>query len=87
VELSPGRRFKLADGTNATTDDVFAMFIAARDGDIETAKRLVARLPPAGDGRVNYTPPIHFAVREGHRKIVELLQATRRLSTEARSAK
>jgi ankyrin repeat protein len=73
VELSPGRRFKLADGTDATTDDVFAMFVAARDGDIEAVKRLVARIPPLATVEYNYTPPIHFAVREGHGEIVEFL--------------
>ena len=73
VELSPGRRWKLADGTDATTDDVFAMFVAARDGDIATVKRLVARIPSLATVEYNYTPPIHFAVREGHRDIAEFL--------------
>jgi ankyrin repeat protein len=73
VELSAGHRFKLADGTDATTDDVFAMFVAARDGDIEAVKRLVARNPPLVTVEYNYTPPIHFAVREGHREIAEFL--------------
>jgi len=73
VELSPGRRWQLTDGTDATTDDVFAMFVAARDGDIASVKRLVARVPALATVEYNYTPPIHFAVREGYRDIVELL--------------
>ena len=36
VELSPGRRWQLADGTDVATDDVFDMFVAAREGDIAT---------------------------------------------------
>ena len=73
VELSPGRLWRLADGTDATTDDVFAMFVAARDGDIDAVNRLVARVPSLATVEYNYTPPILFAVREGHRDIVELL--------------
>lgn len=73
VELSPGRRWTLADGTDAPTDDVFAMFVAAREGDIATVKRLVTRSPSLATVEYNYTPPIHFAVREGHRDIAELL--------------
>ena len=73
VELSPGRRWKLADGTDVPTDDAFAMFVAARDGDIATVRRLVARTPSFATLEYNYTPPIHFAVREGHRDIAEFL--------------
>src|SRR5687768_16070233 len=43
IELSPGRRWQLTDGSSAATDDVYAMFVAARDGDIATVKRLVAQ--------------------------------------------
>lgn len=73
VELSPGRRWTLADGTIASTDDVFAMFVAARDGDLTTVKRLVAHRPALATVEYNYTPPIHFAVREGHRNVAEFL--------------
>jgi ankyrin repeat protein len=73
IELSSGRRWKLADGTDAATDDVFATFVAARDGDIASVKRLIAQSPALATVEYNYTPPIHFAVREGHRDIAELL--------------
>jgi ankyrin repeat protein len=73
VELSPGRRWELADGTHATTDDVFAMFVAAREGDLATIQRLVSHAPALATVEYNYTPPIHFAVREGYREITELL--------------
>ena len=73
VELSPGRRWTLADGTDAPTDDVFAMFVAAREGDIATVRRLVASSPALATVEYNYTPPIHFAVREGRRDVAELL--------------
>jgi hypothetical protein len=73
VELSPGRRWKLSDGTEVSTEDVFATFVAARDGDVATVKRLVSRLPPLATVEYNYTPPIRFAVREGHCGITEFL--------------
>ena len=73
VELSAGRQWKLADGTSATTDDVFAVYVAAREGDLATIKRLVAHAPALATVDYNYTPPIHFAVREGHRVITEFL--------------
>jgi ankyrin repeat protein len=73
VELSSARHWKLADGTDAPTDDVFAMFVAAREGDIATVTRLVTRSPSLATVEYNYTPPIHFAVREGHRDIGEFL--------------
>jgi ankyrin repeat protein len=73
VELSPGRRWTLADGGDARAEDVFAMFVAAREGDLEAVRRLVARAPALATVEYNYTPPIHFAVREGHREIAELL--------------
>ena len=73
VELSPGRRWRLVDGTDTPTDDVFAMFVAAREGDMATVRQLVSRTPSLATVEYNYTPPIHFAVREGHRDIAELL--------------
>src|SRR5688500_6041561 len=36
VELSTGRRWTLVDGTDTATDDAFAIFVAAREGDIAT---------------------------------------------------
>ena len=73
VELAPGRSWQLADWTSVPTDDVFAMFVAARDGDISAVKRLVSGAGALATVEYNYTPPIHFAVREGHREIVEFL--------------
>ncbi|HET7696078.1 MAG TPA: ankyrin repeat domain-containing protein [Vicinamibacterales bacterium] len=75
VELRPGRPYALPDGTTVTTDDVYATFVAARAGDLAGMKRLIARAPGLAIVEYNYTPPIHFAAREGHRRIVELLIA------------
>jgi ankyrin repeat protein len=73
VELRPGYPYTLEDGNVVTTDDVFAMFVAARAGEIKELRRLIARAPGLAVVEYNYTPPIHFAVREGHTAIVELL--------------
>jgi len=73
VELSTGRRWILADGAEVSTDDVFRMFAAARDGDLATVKQLVARHPALATVEYNYTPPIHFAAREGHLFVLEFL--------------
>ncbi len=73
VELTAGRRWTLADGTEAPTDDVFAMFVAAREGDLAAVQRLVTHRPALATVEYNYTPPIHFAVREGHHDITRFL--------------
>ena len=73
IELKSGRSWQLRDGSSVTTDDVFAMFVAAREGDGATVKRLVAQTPLLATVEYNYTPPLHFAVREGHRAIAEFL--------------
>ena len=73
VEMSAGKPRTLGDGTVVTTDDVYAMFVAARDGDLRAVNRLVGRAPAIATVEYNYTPPIHFAVREGHLAIAELL--------------
>lgn len=73
VELSAGLAYTLEDGTRITTDEVYAMFVAARAGDIKEVRRLIARAARLALVEYNYTPPIHFAVREGHLAIVELL--------------
>ena len=73
IELLPGRQWKAGDGVSVLSDDVFEMFVAARDSDIATAKRLVSRTQALAIIEYNYTPPIHFAVREGHCQIAEFL--------------
>jgi ankyrin repeat protein len=73
VELRTGQPYTLDDGTTMTTDDVYGMFVAARRGDLHSVRTLIARVPRLAVVEYNYTPPIHFAVREGHREIVEVL--------------
>ena len=72
-ELRTGRQWPLADGSSASTDDVWRMFVATRDGDLAGVRTLVARTPALAVVEYNYTPPIHFAVREGHAALTTLL--------------
>ena len=73
VELRDERPYTLPDGTVVTTEQVFATFVAALAGDLRGLKRLIATAPLLALVEYNYTPPIHFAVREGHIPVVELL--------------
>jgi ankyrin repeat protein len=54
-------------------DDVWSMFQASWNGDLDQVKALVAHRPELAVCEYNYTPPIHFAVREGHLETVRYL--------------
>jgi uncharacterized protein len=66
-------RPRTLDGTVVTTDDVYRTFVATRSSDVSAVKALIGRAPALGLVEYNHTPPIHFAVREGHLAVVELL--------------
>jgi ankyrin repeat protein len=54
-------------------DDAWAAITAAVNGDEEAMRRLLDRDPTLSRKGYFYTPPIHFAVREGHSEIVQML--------------
>jgi ankyrin repeat protein len=54
-------------------DDLWSVLTASRDGDLEGVKALTARRPALVRAEYNYTPPLHFAVREGHTELVRYL--------------
>ena len=54
---------------------VWEAITAAAHGDVGTLSRLLTRFPRLANGSYFYTPVIHFAVREGHGDLVELLLA------------
>lgn len=54
-------------------EDVWTMLSASREGDLERVKALASRRPALIRCEYNYTPPIHFAVREGHLHLVRYL--------------
>ena len=54
-------------------DDDWAVITAAADGDVAAMRYLLDRDPALSHKGYFYTPPIHFAVREGHSEIVQML--------------
>ena len=56
-----------------TDDDVWRMLCASRAGDLNEVTELVSRRPELVRCEYNYTPPLHFAVREGHVEVVRFL--------------
>lgn len=53
--------------------DIWAMMMAAVDGDTQAIRELLARAPKLAEAQYWYTPPLHYAVREGHLEAVKLL--------------
>jgi uncharacterized protein len=64
---------EIANGVVSSTTDVWAMLVASSKGDLEAVKRLSERCPELLYAKYNYTPPIHFAAREGHMALVRYL--------------
>lgn len=64
---------ELSYGASSTTTKVWNILVAAKNGDLKTVKELVAECTELIYGQYNYTPPIHFAVREGHTELVKYL--------------
>jgi ankyrin repeat protein len=54
-------------------EEVWTMLSASREGDLERVKALASRRSVLIRCEYNYTPPIHFAVREGHLPLVRYL--------------
>src|SRR2546421_4340285 len=54
-------------------DDVWTMLCASRAGDLNRVKALGSSRPELLRCEYNYTPPIHFAIREGHLPVVRYL--------------
>lgn len=53
--------------------DAWALFKASADGDVDKARALLRRDPRLVNAQYWYQFPIHFAVRQGHDEIVDLL--------------
>jgi len=54
-------------------DDLWSLFEASASGDLTAVKRLVEARPELVDAQYNYTPAIHFAVREGRLEVAQYL--------------
>jgi ankyrin repeat protein len=58
----------------ADIDDItWEVLTAANTGDVAAMRSLLAEDPARSQSGYFYTPPIHFAVREGHTEIVQML--------------
>ena len=76
MELPPEYRInrpeKLPGDCETTTHEVWQVLVSTRDGDLEAVQRMIEGCPGLAHAEYNYTPPIHFAVREGHADLVRL---------------
>jgi uncharacterized protein len=72
-ELTLNLPVKLSDGVLSTTIKVWEVLTASDEGNIEKVRSLVDECPELAYAQYNYTPPIHFAVREGHKELVTYL--------------
>jgi hypothetical protein len=73
IELKTEYPVKLANEVLSTTTKLWETLVASRDGDLQKLKSLVEECPELIYAQYNYTPPIHFAVREGHVELVKYL--------------
>jgi hypothetical protein len=60
-------------GGLSTTTEVWEMLTACHDGDIDRVRSLLTKSPALATCQYNYTPPLYFAVREGHADLVREL--------------
>jgi uncharacterized protein len=72
-ELRKELPMEVGGGSLSTTTKVWQVLVASKKGDLETVKKLVSECPGLIYAQYNYTPPIHFAVREGHSSLVKFL--------------
>ncbi|HMK05716.1 MAG TPA: ankyrin repeat domain-containing protein [Ferruginibacter sp.] len=72
-ELKKELPMQVANGTVSSTTGVWAILAAANMGNLEKVRKLVEECPDLIYAQYNYTPPIYFAVREGHTALVDYL--------------
>jgi uncharacterized protein len=73
VELTLNLPMTVGQGMVSTTTKVWDVLVASKNGDIDVVKKLVGECPGLIYAQYNYTPPVHFAVREGHLNLVKYL--------------
>lgn len=72
-EMSLGLPMEVAGQVISKTGKVWEILLASRNGDLKKVKELRDECPELIYAQYNYTPPIHFAVREGHIELVRYL--------------
>jgi hypothetical protein len=73
IEMQRPLPMTLHGGAKSTTTEVWAMLSACHTGDLTRAQELMTARPELATCQYNYTPPLHFAVREGHLALVRAL--------------
>jgi hypothetical protein len=63
----------LHNGVGSNTTEIWAMLVASFEGDLDRVRTLGAAKPALFTCQYDYTPPLHFAVREGHLELVRYL--------------
>lgn len=72
-EMKGNLPMEIGNGVISTNTKVWEILTASYTGDIHRVKELVYECPGLIYAQYNYTPPIHFAVREGHIDLVQYL--------------
>jgi hypothetical protein len=85
VEMRKALPMKLHGGVVSTTTTVWQMLCATRDGDLDQVMQMISEQPELSTCQYNYTPPLHFAVREGHLPLVRALVNQRALDPTYKS--
>lgn len=73
VEVAADLPVRMRDGSQTSTQEIWSMLNACRDGDLQQVTGLLAKTPALLLCDYNYMTPLHLAVREGHYEIVRLL--------------
>lgn len=74
-ELKLTLPIELSNGVMSTTTKVWDILVASKNGYLDTVKKMFDECPEIIYAQYNYTPPIHFAIREGHTELVKYLLA------------
>ena len=72
-ELKKHLPMEIANGKMSSTTEVWEILLASKEGRVDRVKELVEKNNDLLYAQYNYTPPIHFAVREGHIELVKYL--------------
>jgi ankyrin repeat protein len=73
IELKSELPMSISNNVVSTTTEVWNILVASRNGDLAAIKEMVEECPELIYAQYNYTPPIHFAIREGHLELVKYL--------------
>jgi hypothetical protein len=75
IELKLDLPMMIPNGVRSTTTKVWDILVASKNGNLDTLTKMADECPELMYAQYNYTPPIHFAVREGHIALVRYLLA------------